>query len=450
MNQKLSISSAVVIGSMLFGLYFGAGNLIFPIHMGQEAGSDWLVANLGFLITAIGLPFLGAVAIGYSNSAGCFDLASHVDKRYAKIFTILLYITIGPAFAIPRNASVAYQIGLSSLVGDSYQTIALAIFSAIFFLIALLFSLKPSRLMVYIGKGLNPLFLLFLALLVISAFLAPMGNPSTALTTGAYIDHPFSKGVTEGYNTMDVLASLAFAILVVNAMKGIGITEPKEIAIGMVKAGFVVVLLMAVIYTALTYLGADSLGTFAMAKNGGITMNQMATHYFNSYGAILLAIILTLACLKTSIGLICACSETFEELFPNSVNYRTYVFIFTFISFLAANMGLNEIITLAIPVLMFLYPLSISLVIAAFVAPQFGNRRIVYALPVLLSGIAAIGDMLVALPDSLKNLASVKQVISIFQHLPMFDLGMSWIIPTIIGFIIAIIYTLVNKNSQEN
>ena len=156
-EKKLSIRDYLYIGSMLFGLFFGAGNLIFPVHMGQEAGSNVFLANLGFLVTGIGLPFLGVIAIGSSQSSGVFELSSRINRRYAYIFTILLYLVIGPFFALPRLATTSFEIGLSSIVSTGFSALSLAVFSLVFFFVAWWLSRKPSKLLDYVGKFLNPL-----------------------------------------------------------------------------------------------------------------------------------------------------------------------------------------------------------------------------------------------------------------------------------------------------
>src|SRR5699024_3954256 len=125
MNNKLSLSAYITIGSMLFGLFFGAGNLIFPVHMGQEAGSSTLIATLGFIITGVGLPFLGIVAIGFSKSNGLYDLASRISPKYGLIFTMILYLTIGPFFALPRTATVSFEIGLTPFISTEYMALGL-------------------------------------------------------------------------------------------------------------------------------------------------------------------------------------------------------------------------------------------------------------------------------------------------------------------------------------
>lgn len=178
---------------MLFGLFFGAGNLIFPVHMGQEAGASVFLANLGFLATGIGLPFLGVIAMGVSKSSGVFDLASRINRRYALIFTLLLYLTIGPFFALPRLATTSFEIGLAPFVPKDLQWLVLAGFSALFFLAVWLFSRKPSKILDYVGKFLNPLFLALLGILIVLAFVKPLGHVASAAVGENYISSPFLK-----------------------------------------------------------------------------------------------------------------------------------------------------------------------------------------------------------------------------------------------------------------
>src|SRR5699024_3052667 len=174
------------IGSMLFGLFFGAGNLIFPVHLGQVAGANVFSANLGLLVTGVGLPFLGVIAMGISQSSGVFELSSRVNKTYGYIFTVLLYLVIGPFFAIPRLATTSFEIGIAPYVKNSQQTLFLATFSILFFFTAWWFSRKPSKILDYVGKFLNPLFLCLLAILLILAFSHPLGSVTQAPVTDPY------------------------------------------------------------------------------------------------------------------------------------------------------------------------------------------------------------------------------------------------------------------------
>lgn len=446
MDKRLTLSSYVLIGSMLFGLFFGAGNLIFPVHMGQEAGSNVVLATIGFLITGIGLPFLGVVAIGVSKSNGLFDMASRIHPLYGYMMTVLLYLTIGPFFALPRTGTVSYEIGLAPFISNEYQSLGLACFTIAFFLIACFFSLRPSQILTWVGKVLNPLFLVFLAFLVIVSFVQPMGNISDAGIHGAYVTDPFFKGFTEGYNTMDALASLAFGIIVVQTIKGLGVQSPRNIAIGTIKAGMISVLLMGLIYGCLAFIGATSVGQFEVSKNGGIALAQIANYYFGAAGSILLAIIVTLACLKTAIGLITACSETFQELFPSLLNYRSYVMLFTVVSCLIANVGLTQIISLSIPALMFLYPLAITLILLALLSPLFKGRQIVYVLTTLCTLVVSIGDGLNAMPQMIRNQELVQGILAGYaRYLPFFDIGMGWIIPMLVGLGLGCMISLFKK-----
>ena len=166
-QKKLGRKDYIFIGSMLFGLFFGAGNLIFPIHMGQEAGAAIFQAHLGFLVTGVGFPFLGIIALGISQSAGVFELASRINRTYAYIFTVLLYLVLGPFFALPRLATTSFEIGISPFLPGHLQTPILALFSIVFFGAAWFLARKLTKLLDYIGKVLNPLFLVLLAVVLI-------------------------------------------------------------------------------------------------------------------------------------------------------------------------------------------------------------------------------------------------------------------------------------------
>ena len=446
MKQTLSISQYILVGSMLFGMFFGAGNLIFPVHLGQEAGANVISANIGFMLTAIGLPFLGIIAMGVSRSKGLFDLAGRINTTYAHFITILLYLSIGPAFALPRTAAVSFEIGFASHLDSSLQTVCLAAFTVIFFLLALFFALKPGKIIIWIGKFLNPLFLIFLAVLIIAAFINPMGAPSDMPVQSAYQQEALTKGIIEGYNTMDALASLAFGIIVIHTLSDLGLKNPKDIALGTLKAGIVVLVLMGIIYSSLSYIGAASLGQLALSANGGIALADISTYYFGSFGHILLAGTVTVACLKTAIGLITACSTTFSELYPHTLSYKSYVYLITFVSFLISNVGLTSIIYLAIPILMLLYPLAITLILLAFIDAVCGYHRYIYLCTTVFTLLAAIGDMLGALPFGLNEIAAISSIIEIYRNtLPFFDIGMGWIVPAVIGIALGTVLTFITR-----
>ncbi|HHU89849.1 MAG TPA: branched-chain amino acid transport system II carrier protein [Clostridiaceae bacterium] len=440
MKEKLSFQSSLLIGSLLFGLFFGAGNLIFPVHMGQSAGNNTIQATIGFLITGVGLPLLGVIASALSRSESLFDMAKPVSRIYSVLFTCMLYLTIGPLFAIPRTATVAFEVGLSPFITEDYIQIGLFVFSFVFFAVTLYFSLRPGRILDWVGKYLTPVFVALLSVLLIATIIKPMGRVSQYAPQGNYIDKPLFTGLLDGYNTMDALASLAFAIVIISNIEKLGIKDPKRKAVEISKSGLVCVVGMSVIYASLAYMGATSLGSVSRADNGGRIMSLVSEHYFGFIGKVLLAAIVTVACLKTAIGLITSCSQMFSEMFPKSVSYKKYAVIFTVFSFIVANFGLNKIIQLSIPVLMFLYPLAITLIILSLLAPVINKQRDIYRWTTILTMIAALFDFCNALPKTVKETTVMRKIID-FAHicLPGFDYGFGWIIPALGGFILGMI-----------
>ena len=439
MEKKVSFSTYAIIGTMLFGMFFGAGNLIFPIQMGQLAGTNYWWALLGFLVTAIGLPFLGILAIGLSGSNGLRDLASRVHPVFGVVFAMALYLTIGPFFAIPRTATVPFVVGFEPFIDPANVQLWLLLFSFIFFAVVFYFSLNPAKIMDYIGKYLTPAFLLFLFALIGISLFSPMGSfvePSLS-----YVNEAFMTGFKEGYNTMDALASLAFGIIVINAIKRLGITDKKEIAKATWKSGIFAMALMVLIYGLIMYMGASSVTTIGTFDNGGQIFAAVAEHYFGSYGAILLAIIIVLACLKTSIGLITACSEFFHEVFPK-VSYKAFVVMLCGVSFAIANVGLSNIITFAVPVLMFLYPLAIILILLGLAAPLFKNKQSVFAVAMFLTFFVSIIDGYNALAASVPTfeVGFLDAVAAFYQDvLPLYDIGLGWVVPAAVGGVIGLV-----------
>lgn len=429
--------------------FFGAGNLIFPVNMGQLAGGNVFFANLGFLVTGIGLPFLGIIAIGLSQSEGVLDLASKVGKKYAFIFTFVIYLVIGPFFALPRLATTSFEIGIAPFISNNHSSLALAIFSISFFVITWLFSRKPSKILDYVGKFLNPIFLVLLGGLLFLGFTQPLGSVSSAPVQPAYQSATFLKGFTEGYNTLDALASLAFGIIIVTTIRSMGVKKPNQIAKDTIKSGAISIGLMGIIYTLLSYLGTMSLGQFSVSENGGIALAQIANHYLGTTGSILLAWIVILACLKTSIGLVTAFSETFVELFPK-LKYRFFITLASTLACLFANVGLTKIIELSLPVLMFIYPLSMTLILLAITSPLFKDRKFVYQLTTAFTAVAALFDALAASPSSITTIPFVKSMITFAgKYLPLFIIGMGWVVPALIGFLIGLGYSLINEKHVD-
>ena len=434
MKTKLSFRELLAVGSMLFGLFFGAGNLIFPASMGQLAGSRVLTASAGLLVTGVGLPLLGVAALGISRCDGLAALTRRVGKNYSLFFTCLLYLTIGPFFAIPRCATVPFEVGVAPALGGGGGQGALALFSLVFFGAVLWFSLRPGKILTWVGKVLNPLFLVCLAVLVVTALVRPMGPLDAAAPEGTFAQSAFVGGFLEGYNTMDALAGLAFGIVVVQVIRGLGVTEPGAVAVNTVAAGCLGCGLMGVIYLAVAVVGAESRGLYPAASNGGEALLTIARHYFGAFGAVILAVTVTFACVKTAVGLITSCSQTFCELFPHGPSYRVWAVGFCLFSFGAANFGLETILAWATPVLMFLYPLAIVLILLTLCGKFFRQDRTVLRWTIGFTSAAAVLDLLRALPEGTRNFFHLNGFLNrVSEMLPLMKQGFGWVCPALAG-----------------
>ena len=441
MNKKhLSLHQRLLVAATLFGMFFGAGNLIFPVHLGQLAGRNLLPAMAGFIIAAVGIPILGVAAIGNTHSDGLQALASKVSRRYSYFFTCLLYLTIGPCFAIPRCATTSFTTGIQPVLGSQIsERTALLVFSAIFFALVLFFSLKPGNITLWIGKVINPLFLFFLAILILSALLHPGTAVSAAQPDPSYETGAMFHALSEGYGTMDAIAGLAFGIVVVNVIRQMGVDDDTAIAKEVLHSGILAGVLMALIYMLTILMGAQSLGLFAVSENGGIALSQISSHYLGRAGLVILAVTITFACLKTSIGLVTSCCETFVQMFPDKLSYKAWAIIFTLFSFIGSNMGLSTIIRYSVPVLMLIYPPAIALILLAMFGEHFHHDRKVYVWVTALTWAASLFDFFKTLPEQVQVLFHLDKAVTLAQtFLPLFNLNLGWILPAMVGMIIGL------------
>lgn len=438
MKRNLTLKETVVITSMLFGMFFGAGNLIFPAKVGLDAGSNMWSAFAGVFITAVGIPMLAVVGLGLSRSEGVVELSQRVSRKYSLFFCTLLYLTIGPLFAIPRCASTAFSVGAVNLLPQEGERLYLALFSLVFFAVVLYFSLKPGGIMTWIGKWLNPVFLVFLAVLVIAALAKPISSISAVAPAENYASSgsAFFRGFLEGYNTLDALAGLAFGIVVIDVVRKNGISQPERVAVNTAKAGIFSCLFMGLIYLFITLICAQSAPVCTGADNGGTVLGTIANHYFRSAGSVLMTLIVTFACLKTAIGLVTSCSKAFVDMFPKGPGYTVWAVVFSLVSFGIANFGLTTIVSWCVPVLMFLYPLAITLILLSLAGKFIGTNPTVYRTTTAFTLIAAVFDMIGAVSGMMPGsrvLAGLKAFAG--NILPLYDLGLGWILPAAIGFL---------------
>lgn len=460
---------------MFFGMLFGAGNLIFPVSMGQRAGVEVFVATLGFCITGVGLPLLSVLALSSSNSASVTDMAKLVGKKFSIFFTTALYLCIGPLFAIPRTATVPFQVGVVPFLPEGTKQGMLFLFSFLFFVFALILSLKPGKLLTYVGKVLNPLFLLFLGILLFVAVLFPIGGLHALNPVSGYEKGSFLKGIFEGYNTMDVMGALAFGNVLIQTIRSMqgneertgeesmgeestgeesaGEEAEKRFRFVTVLSGSLAALLMVLLYFALSYAGAESRLVFSVQENGGDTLHSLSTYYFHRFGGMLLAVIIYFSCLKTAVGLISSAAMAFQEMFPERFSYRIYVFLFTICSFVISNIGLSRIIQYAVPVLFFIYPICIVLILLCLFGKAFSYNRAVFQSAIYCTIPFAFLDALkVLLERALSRLPGAAAVLSFFSPFPFFSMGLTWLLPSLLGFAFGMLlwYTRKVQREKEN
>lgn len=431
-RNRLTTKQYLVVSSLLFGLFFGAGNLIFPLHLGQLAGSHWVGAAVGFLVTGVLLPLLSVMAIAVTRAEGVYDVGRPLGAGFALVFMVLIHATIGPLFGTPRTASVSFTVGVAPFVDKAHQQVALLVFSAVFFLLAFLFSYHENSILANVGKVLNPAFLVLLLVMFLVAFLKPLGNPMTVHATSAYLHDSLFNGFLQGYNTMDAPAGLAFGVTVVHAVRQMGAKTGSHVAKVVAKSGVLAMGAVAAIYLLLIVTGAMSLGHFKLSADGGVAFTQIVNYYGGAFGQAVLAVLITVTCLTTAVGLVAAFAQDFHKHFPK-VSYHVWLALTTLASFLAANFGLDTIIAWSTPMLMFLYPLVLVLILLSVLSPLFNRDGVVYFFTVLFTVVPALGDMVVAFPKVVSQSNFGQMVASWRMAMPLASQGLSWLVPAMVG-----------------
>ncbi|QWC21976.1 branched-chain amino acid transport system II carrier protein [Bacillus haikouensis] len=433
MNEKaLSFGGVLTVGLMLFALFLGAGNMIFPPFLGQQAGDHVWTGIIGFLITGVGLPLMGVIAIAKSGG-DLQTLANRVHPVFGLIFTIIMYLAIGPFFGIPRTGTVAYEIGIIPFLPEDAAKygVSLLIYSVIFFALTAWLAMNPSKLVDRIGKVLTPSLLIILTVLVVKSIATPMG--SFGEPHPAYQEGPLFKGFIEGYLTMDTIAALVFGIVVINAIKDRGITNKSSLTRITIIAGLIAAAGLALVYLSLSYIGATSTDSIGALPNGGAILSAAADYLFGSLGAVILGLAITFACITTSVGLVSACAQYFSKIIP--VSYGKLVIILSAFSMLIANIGLTQLIAVSLPVLITIYPLAIVLIVLSFMHNWFNGYSMVYVFALVATG-------LISLIDGLKTAGvDVSAVTDSLNFLPFYAEGIGWLLPAaagaVIGFVIA-------------
>ncbi|MCQ4924400.1 branched-chain amino acid transport system II carrier protein [Tissierella carlieri] len=434
--EKMDSRKLLFVSLMIFSMFFGAGNLIFPPQLGQLSGTNMLVSMGGFLISAVGLPILAIAVV--AKAGGLHILASRVHPRFAFAFTVLIYLSIGPFLGIPRAASLAFEMGispfLSNIVGES--SLPLFIYTLVYFGIAYWLCMSPSKLVDRFGKVLTPVLLVLITNIFVFSLFKPIGVFVAPI--GDYAQFPLLKGFIDGYMTMDAIAALNFGIVISIALKEMGVTEEKKLVSNTIKAGAIAGVLLAIIYGMLAYLGAVSQTRFGATENGAETLTNVVFYLFGQKGSVLLGVIFSLACLTTSVGLLTSCSQYFAKLMPK-VSYRALVTILSVSSMIFANVGLTQILKFSVPALTAIYPMAIVLMVLALLNNFFKGNSYVYLFTMICTSFVSI----------LEALGQFGLKVNILNSLPFYSKGLGWIIPAVVGAIAGFVYGNLNNKGVK-
>lgn len=429
-KKQLTLSQMTQICIMAFGLFFGAGNLIFPPLLGRYAGEVFPVALLSFSITAIIIPVMGLIAV--AKSQGLNRLALRVGPVFGVIYTSIIYLSIGPALGIPRAASMPFEMAFAPYVPDDWSVALMRfIYTSIFFLIAYWLCINPNKIVSRMGKFLSPVLLLLIFCLFIAVWLK---HPNGILApTNGYDQSPVITGFLAGYDTMDAVAALNFGLVISLAIQSFGIDNKKQMLDYSIKAGVVSGVLLLVIYSMLAYIGATTGALFTNISNGAHILTQASLLAFGNAGPFMLGAIFTLACLTTCVGLISSSSQYFAT---EKFKYHHWVLVWTVSSAILANTGLDWLLKFSVPVLLAIYPISILLIILGCFTSDSQKNVTTRLWSYKLTALVVIPISIIEAMKSIDSLTSFAT--SILQFFPLSSSNLSWVLPGCLALIIGL------------
>ena len=436
MEERLPFSKILAIGFMLFAMFLGAGNVIFAPMVGQEAGTNTWIAMSGFLITGVGLVLLAIIAL--TKGGGTVEkLASRVHPMFAVVFSILLFLALGPIYVIPRTTSVVYEISVNPLLSSGVNSkLILFVFSLVFIVFTILLSWNTTKFVDRLGKIITPIFGVLLAVIILKSLFTPMG--SIGAPTENYMSGIFLKGFTQGYYTMDVLAAFVFGGIFIKSISALGIKSEKAVSKIFIKAGLITIIGLILLQVSMAWIGASSVDAIGYKANGGEVLAESAKVLFGQIGIYMIGTVIFLTGITTNVACLAAVSEYFERVFPK-VSYKKWLIVFAVMSLIITNFGLNKILTMASPILLLLYPIAIALIVLVLTDSLFKRRREVYVGTI-------IGVTLIAILDALKDAnLFVEQINAAFHFIPLFENGAGWLITGLIGAVIGLIIATVKE-----
>lgn len=424
------VKTIVVASLMLFSMFFGAGNLIFPPEVGVSSGTNFWPATLGFLAAGVALPVLAIIAVAISGQS-VRDIGNHGGNVFGVAFSVIAYLAIGAFYALPRTGAVSMETAITPLLGWE-GTAANGAFNVVFFLIALVLAWRPNNIIDTLGKFLTPA---LVALLVVLITVATVSNPRVPGTpTEEYATSPFVTGLFEGYNTMDAIAGLAFSIVIVNSLRSKGFSKNTELLRGTVVSAVIAGILLATIYLGLAWIG-QTMPNGSSYDSGAALLADASNLTLGTTGQAVFSAIVILACMTTAVGLISATSEFFAMLVPKT-SYHFWACLFTALSIAFAFQGLETVLSIAVPFIIFLYPPAISLIALTLLQPVVKRWvtfhwafRLALWVSVLWSAATSFGAPLDFSPGQ--------------------DVGLGWVVPTLLAFIIGVIIDVVSTGSEE-
>ena len=422
-NRK--IVDCFVIGAALFAMFFGAGNMIFPPYLAHKAGTEWIAGFLSYYIADIGLALLAILA--QTKTGGYEKLLSPFGKYSGKALMFVMVLCIGPIISIPRTAATTFELSIL----PSFPKMNMAIFYALFFLVTALFCIKKSAVVDLIGKILTPVLFLGLLALIIKGVITPLGD----ITLPSRSESIVADGIEAGYQSMDVLAAVIFGVLILNSAKEKGYVTEKATAKIAAGAGIVSATGLLIIYLGLSFLGATSCTLYDMHISRTELLTSLVSSLFpGEFGTVFFGIIAGFACLSTAIALTCASAEYFEKAFCGRIKYKTLVVIISIFGAAASLLGVEGLVSIASPILSIIYPPILVLIVYAFFSKKTDRTVCRFAAYTAL------------LFGSLQVAVSLGLPISIIGYLPLNDLGLGWILPTVIMALLGYVFSkLINK-----
>lgn len=423
-RKNKTLLDSIVVGFALFSMFFGAGNVVFPPFLGFGSGQQWANGFIFYFIADIGLAMLALFAL--IKAGGAENITGRVGTVASNILMCAIILCIGPMVAIPRTAATTYEMSIAPLISG----ISPVLFSIFFFIVVLLLSIRQSAVIDIVGKVLTPALLVGLLALIIKGVIDPIGPIINMRVSAGFVT---KNGISSGYQTMDVLGAIAFGVLIIKSANDKGYTEQKSSSRMIARAAAISAALLFIVYFGLTYLGATAGTVFNKDIGRAELVISIVKWILGDVGLVLFAIVVALACLTTAVALVSSAASFFEKLFKGKVSYKLLVVIICIASMAIANLGLDKIVSIAAPILDIVYPPTLALVLMSWLGDRIG--KLVYS---TTAGFAAVMSVLTTLSGYIQGLDFI-------NRLPLADLGLGWVIPTAVVFVVSVMIESINK-----